>query len=120
MTEGKLRSLIVTIVRKGWGECVIDASCKAGAEGGTIMFGRGTGDHEQQKILGITIEPEKEIVLTVIARDEADGVLAEIVIMPVIKYFPFILQPRNKTVIYGKYLMTPVISLARWINREGV
>ena len=79
MTEGKLRSLIVTIVRKGWGECVIDASCKAGAEGGTIMFGRGTGDHEQQKILGITIEPEKEIVLTVIARDEADGVLAEIV-----------------------------------------
>ncbi len=38
-------SLIVTIVRKGWGDTVLQASVKAGAEGGTVLFGRGSGVH---------------------------------------------------------------------------
>ncbi|MGB9929918.1 MAG: P-II family nitrogen regulator [Methanosarcina sp.] len=57
--------LIVTIVKKGWGDEVIKASKKAGAQGGTILFGRGTGIHENKSILGLRIEPEKEIVLTI-------------------------------------------------------
>jgi nitrogen regulatory protein P-II 1 len=72
-------SLIVTIVRKGSGETVLEASLKAGAHGGTILFGRGTGIHERQKILGIPIEPEKEIVLTLTYAHQLDGILAEIV-----------------------------------------
>ena len=72
-------ALIVTIVRKGWGDRVIEASIKAGASGGTIIFGRGKGIHEQQKIMGICIEPEKEVVLTVIRRDKEDAVLGEII-----------------------------------------
>ena len=58
-------SLIVTIVRKGWGNTVLEASVKAGAQGGTVLFGRGAGINEQEKILGIPIEPEKEILLTI-------------------------------------------------------
>ena len=77
LTESK--ALIVTIVKKGWGDRVVEASTNAGAEGGTIMFGRGIGIHEHQKILGICIEPEKEIVLSVVAGDEVDSVLAYIV-----------------------------------------
>jgi nitrogen regulatory protein P-II 1 len=73
------KALIVTIVRKGWGDLVLEASIKAGASGGTVIFGRGKGVHEQQKIMGICIEPEKEIVLTLISRKEEDMVLAEIV-----------------------------------------
>jgi hypothetical protein len=38
-------SLIVSIVRKGWGDTVLEASVKAGAHGGTILFGRGAGIH---------------------------------------------------------------------------
>jgi len=72
-------SLIVSIVRKGWGDLILENSCKAGAEGGTIMFGRGVGVHEKQKILGILIEPEKEIVLTVTYSDKTEAVLKEIV-----------------------------------------
>ena len=72
-------SLIVSIVRKGWGDKILEKSCKAGAEGGTIMFGRGVGVHEKQTILGILIEPEKEIVLTVTNSDQTDAVLEEIV-----------------------------------------
>lgn len=70
--------LIVTIVNKGDAEKVVNSSRKAGAEGGTIMFGRGTGIHEHAKLFGITIEPEKEIVLTLIDRQHTNAVLEAI------------------------------------------
>jgi nitrogen regulatory protein PII len=72
-------SLIVSIVRKGWGSAVLDASVKAGARGGTVLFGRGAGINEQEKIFGMSIEPEKEVILTVVRSDLVDTVLAEIV-----------------------------------------
>lgn len=72
-------SLIVSIVRKGWGSTVLDASVKAGARGGTVLFGRGAGINEQEKIFGMSIEPEKEIVLTVAYSDLIDTILQEIV-----------------------------------------
>ena len=72
-------SLIVTIVQKGWGDTVLEASVKAGAHGGTILFGRGSGIHERQKLLGIPIEPEKEVVLTVAYSDKNEQILNEIV-----------------------------------------
>lgn len=72
-------SLIVTIVRKGWGDEVLEASMKAGAEGGTILMGRGVGVHEKQKILGIPIEPEKDIVLSVTYPDRNEAILQAIV-----------------------------------------
>jgi len=73
------RVLLVTIVNKGWGDRVLEASMKAGAEGGTVMFGRGLGIHEHQKILGICIEPEKEIMLSLIAKDKSEAIINEIV-----------------------------------------
>lgn len=72
-------SLIVSVVRKGWGSTVLEASVKAGARGGTVLFGRGAGIHEKEKIFGMSIEPEKEIVLTVVYADQVDTVLSEIV-----------------------------------------
>jgi len=51
----------------------------AGAEGGTVLFGRGVGIHEHKKILGIAIEPEKEIVLSVTFPDKKEAILEEIV-----------------------------------------
>jgi phosphoheptose isomerase len=63
MESDILFDLIITIVDKGSSEKVVDASKKAVAEGGTIIFGRGTGIHEQAKIFGITIEPEKSAFL---------------------------------------------------------
>ncbi len=71
--------LIVTIVNKGDSETVIEATKQAGARGGTILFGRGTGIHEQAKLFGITIEPEKEIILTLIERSKTLQVLDRIV-----------------------------------------
>jgi nitrogen regulatory protein P-II 1 len=72
-------SLIVSIVRKGWGSTVLEASVKAGARGGTVLFGRGAGINEQEKIFGMSIEPEKEIVLTVARSELVDRILDEVV-----------------------------------------
>ncbi|HEX5061959.1 MAG TPA: P-II family nitrogen regulator [Kofleriaceae bacterium] len=72
-------SLIVTIVRKGWGSSVLQASVKAGARGGTVLLGRGAGVHEHEKIFGMSIEPEKEIVLTIVQSDQVEAILGEIV-----------------------------------------
>lgn len=70
--------LIVTVVNKGYAETVVEASKKAGAEGGTILYGRGTGIHEQAKLFNIAIEPEKELILTLIDKEKTDGVLESI------------------------------------------
>ncbi|MCM3713707.1 P-II family nitrogen regulator [Alkalihalobacillus oceani] len=58
--------LIVTIVNRGDASKVVDASLAAGAEGATVLSGRGSGIHEKAKLFNIQIEPEKEIVLTLI------------------------------------------------------
>ncbi|HMM38885.1 MAG TPA: P-II family nitrogen regulator [Desulfovibrio sp.] len=71
--------LIVTIVNKGWSDRVVGASKRAGAEGGTIIFGRGTGIRETQTFFGIPIEPEKEIVLTAVPERLTEPVLGAIV-----------------------------------------
>lgn len=70
--------LVVSIVRKGWGDTILETSMKAGAHGGTIVPGRGIGRNEQQKVFGIQIEPEKEIVLTIVPLAIKDAILREI------------------------------------------
>lgn len=72
-------SLIVTIVRKGWGSTVLEASVDAGARGGTVLGGRGAGINEKEKIFGMSIEPEKEIVFTLVPSPRADAILDAIV-----------------------------------------
>lgn len=79
MSEDEQMEMIVTIVRKGWGDTVLNASKKGGAKGGTIMYGRGTGIHEKASILGMMVEPEKEIVLTIIPSGLRGMVLRAIV-----------------------------------------
>ncbi|MDI3540168.1 MAG: hypothetical protein PWP14_1906 [Methanolobus sp.] len=70
--------LIVTIVKKGWGDKVVKASRKAGAKGGTIIFGRGTGVHENKSLLGMLIEPEKEVVFTIAEAVSVDNIIESI------------------------------------------
>lgn len=70
--------LIITFVKKGFAEDVVDAARGAGAEGGTIINGRGTGIHENSILFGLHIEPEKEIILILIDRNKTDKVLSAI------------------------------------------
>lgn len=70
--------LIITIVNKGLSSDVIDASKEAGAEGGTILHGRGSGVHDTAKLFGIRIEPEKEVVLTIVENTKTDQIVKSI------------------------------------------
>jgi len=70
--------LIVVIVAAGKAEEVLDAARKAGAEGATIVHGRGTGIHEQKKIFNIPIEPEKDILMILVPEKLTDGILEAI------------------------------------------
>lgn len=63
--------LIITIVNKGKSGKVLDVSHKAGAVGGTVIFGHGAA---VRLLLGISIDPEKELVLTLIDADKAQTV----------------------------------------------
>ncbi|MBM3700250.1 MAG: P-II family nitrogen regulator [Actinobacteria bacterium] len=71
--------LIVTIVKKGKAETVLKASKAAGAEGGTVIYGRGAGIRETSTIMGIPVEPEKEIILTIILKDLTSKVMNAII-----------------------------------------
>lgn len=60
--------LIITIVEKGTGGDVIDAAKEAGAGGATVVYGRGSADPKKANFFGVTIEPEKEVVLILVAE----------------------------------------------------
>ena len=57
------------VVNSGFGDAVMDAAKEFGARGGTIIHARGTANSESEKLFGITIQPEKEIVI-ILARGE--------------------------------------------------
>ncbi len=74
-----LFDLVMSIVSRGYSEDVVDAARGAGAEGGTIINARGTGIHETTQFFGISIEPEKEIILNLVLRDKTRRVVDAIV-----------------------------------------
>ena len=78
MTAKLEYDLIVTIVPVGKAPRVVDAARSAGAEGGTILVGRGTGIHEMARIFNIPIEPQKELVLTLVPQSLTDQVSSAI------------------------------------------
>ena len=71
-------NLIITIVNKGSSDEVIRAAKDAGAEGSTVLYGRGTGIHEKATIFGVAIEPEKELIATLIPESLTEKVLVSI------------------------------------------
>jgi len=70
--------LIITIVIEGYLEQVMNAAKKAGANGGTVIRGRGLGNKEAIKMFGFEIEPGRELVLNVVSEDIKNNVMEEI------------------------------------------
>ena len=78
MGDNNMYKIIYVVVDKGNAEYVIDAANKAGARGGTIINGRGSGIHEVQKLFDIEIEPEKEEVFIITKSDLKDNIVESI------------------------------------------
>ena len=75
MVKKFAHEVIFCIVNIGYSDAVMDAAKKAGARGGTIINARGTGAKEAEAFFGITVEPEKEIVMILGPAADKDAVL---------------------------------------------
>ena len=73
-----MKSAIFTVVNSGKASEVVDASLEAGARGGTIIHARGSGLNQTKLIFDMEIEPEKEIVLTIVDDDQLENVVEAI------------------------------------------
>ncbi|MDL2206955.1 P-II family nitrogen regulator [Eubacteriales bacterium OttesenSCG-928-N13] len=78
VVEKPMYRAIFTVVDKGNAPDVVEAAKAAGARGGTIINARGSGIHETAKLFAMPIEPEKEIVLTIVKSEDAESVVASI------------------------------------------
>ena len=78
MENEKEYELIVLIVSEGYASVAMDAAKRVGASGGTLINGIGLGTKEATKFLGITIEPEKDVVLILVEKEEKRKVMEEI------------------------------------------
>ena len=66
---------IFCIVNSGYSDVVMEAAKKLGASGGTVINARGTAPKDAESIFGITIEPEKEIVMILVPSSIKANVL---------------------------------------------
>lgn len=67
--------VILCIVNKGFADRAMEAARAAGAKGGTILHGRGTAAPDAEKLFGVTIQPEKEILMILAAGKIRDAVV---------------------------------------------
>ena len=71
-------TLIITIVNRGYSDDVMDAARNAGARGGTVMYVHGAGLNETESFFGISIHPEKELILIVTDNEARTGIMQAI------------------------------------------
>ncbi|CCY07717.1 MAG: hypothetical protein MRZ09_02860 [Coprobacillus sp.] len=61
--------LVMSIVNNGFSDKVMDIARKLGARGGTILNASGSASVDAEKLYGITINPEKEVVMILVSND---------------------------------------------------
>lgn len=70
--------LIMVIVNRGYTDLVMKSALPAGARGGTVLHARGAGTEEAAQFFGITIQPEKEMVLILVDHEHKIPVMQAI------------------------------------------
>ena len=71
--------LVMAIVQRGKADKPIKAALKAGAQSAVAFFGRGLGIRERLGLLGLAVQPEKEIVMIVVPAAVTDLVVRAMV-----------------------------------------
>lgn len=67
--------VIFVIVNSGFAEEAMDVAREVGVRGGTIINARGVAKEKEATFFGITVHPEKEILMMVVEKDIRDKVL---------------------------------------------
>lgn len=68
-------SLVMAITNRGYVDTVMEAATSAGARGGTVVHARGLGNEEAGKFFGITLQPEKDIVIMLVQQKNKVAVM---------------------------------------------
>ena len=71
--------LIITIANEGSAETIMAAAKKAGATGGTTINGRGLEPNKIVKVLGLSLEPEKDVVLILAPNNKKNKIMEKII-----------------------------------------
>jgi nitrogen regulatory protein PII len=100
--------LITAIVQRGNSESVVQAARRAGAQGATIFYARGTGVRQKHLgILGVTVSAEKEVIYIVAPSDQADRIFEKIYV-----------AAQLDTPGMGMVYMTPLDKMATYVPPE--
>jgi len=100
--------LITCIVQRGVADVVIKAAQRAGAQGATVFYARGSGIRQRRMgVLGVTVNAEKEVVYIVASTDQADRIFEKM-------YVAGNLDTPGMGMIY----MTPVEKMATYVPPE--
>lgn len=70
-----LAEMILCIVNQGYEEKVINVAEQVGITGGTFIGAHGLSKLDAEKFFGISINPEKQIVLIIIPADKKKEIL---------------------------------------------
>ena len=70
--------LIVAITNEGRTDLVMNAARSAGAAGGTVLHGKGTGSDKAEKFYSVSIAQEKEVILIVAKTEQKAGIMRAI------------------------------------------
>lgn len=68
-------NLIMIVANQGFTDEIMDAAKSASAAGGTVLHARGAGLKEAEKFFGVTIQPEKEIILIVAEKEHTKEIM---------------------------------------------
>lgn len=74
-----IHELICVILNEGCSDLVMGAARPAGATGGTVLAGKGTGARESEKFLGISLANEKDVVLIVADKQKKAAIMKAII-----------------------------------------
>ena len=67
--------LVICVVNAGFSDDVMTAAKSQGARGGTVINARGTANKEAEEFFGISIQPEKELVMIIVPKEIKDDIL---------------------------------------------
>jgi nitrogen regulatory protein PII len=77
MGTGSDMKALYIVINAGFTDEVMDIIRAAGSSGATIVHARGEGS-QHKSFLGITIDHEQEIIISIVEKDKAERIMAEV------------------------------------------
>jgi hypothetical protein len=67
--------LIIIISNQGFVDDIMETAKLNGARGGTVIHGKSTVQQDAVKFFGITVQPEKELILIVTTKEKKSEIM---------------------------------------------